>query len=448
MRDALQRHRSLQALVGLAIIALVINIIHQIWSALAIVGDVFLIFLLAWIVTFLLAPVSSRLERAGMHRVLAVSLVYLVLLLAVVGAAVLSVPALEAEVSALATRVSVALSPGAGSSSLNAQVAALLKFVGFSPSDASSLGDQIVAQARTSIMAFSSASVGSASQLLSTIGTVVFDASLVVILSFYMMIQGDALVETLVRKLPPKWLPDVRLFQRNINEIFAGFFRAQIIIAAIYALLTWIILAAFGLGDAWFVALISGALIWLPFIGAFLAVAPPVLLVAVTTPADQLLIKLAILVLLLGAAQHIVLNVMAPRIFGQHMRVPTLLLFAALLVGAAEGGVWGAFFAGPVVGVMYAMFEVFYERFSAASPLFQTDEDMSEQPLIAEVEADKEPSPTAEAEATSGFEAFEQLEAGVPLPSAPHPPGKVAPSDRTRAEPHSTRAPPKEYRSD
>lgn len=374
MRDALERHRSLQALVGLAIVALVIYIIHAIWSALAIVGDVFLIFLLAWIVMFILEPLSSRLERLGLPRIVAVSLIYLALLLAAVGMAALAVPVLEAETSSLATRIGEVLSPQAGSSGLNAQVASLLRFLGFSSSDAGTLGSELVSEARNAIGSLSRTSVGNAQQLLGTIGTVMFDATLVVIVSFYMMMQGDALVEAVVVRLPPRWLPDARLFQHNINEIFAGFFRAQVIVAAIYALLTWIILAFFGLGDAWFVALISGALIWLPFIGAFLAVVPPILLVAVATPSDLLLIKLAILGLLLGAAQHIALNLIAPRIFGQHMRVPTLILFAALLLGAAEGGVWGAFFAGPVVGVAYAMLEVFYGRFSASSALFQPDQ--------------------------------------------------------------------------
>lgn len=379
MRDALERHRSLQALVGLAIVALVIYVIHSIWSALAIVGDVFLIFLLAWIVTFILEPLSSRLQRLGLPRIVAVSLIYLALLLAAVGMAALAVPVLEAEISSLAARIGEILSPGAGASGLNAQVAGLLKFLGFSSKDAGTLGAQLVSEVRSAIGSLSRTSVGNAQQLLGTIGTFMFDATLVVIISFYMMMQGDALVEAVVVRLPPRWLPDARLFQHNINEIFAGFFRAQIIIAAIYALLTWIILAIFGLGDAWFIALISGALIWLPFIGPFLAVVPPILLVAVATPSDLLLIKLAILGLLLGAAQHIVLNVIAPRIFGQHMRIPTLILFAALLLGASEGGVWGAFFAGPVVGVAYAMLEVFYGRFSASSALFQPEQPPDEE---------------------------------------------------------------------
>src|SRR6185437_483841 len=126
MRDALQRHRSLRALVALGIIALLIYIVQALWSALAIVGDVFVIFLLAWIVTFILAPLSGRLERLGVHRVVAVSIIYLALLLASVGVAALAVPVVEAQVSLLAGRISVILSPHAGASGLGAQITTLL----------------------------------------------------------------------------------------------------------------------------------------------------------------------------------------------------------------------------------------------------------------------------------------------------------------------------------
>jgi predicted PurR-regulated permease PerM len=375
----LERHRSLQALVGLAIVALIIYIVHSIWSALTIVGDVFLIFLLAWIVMFILEPLSGRLQRLGLPRIVAVSVIYLALLLAGVGMAALAAPILAAETTSLAARIGVLLSPTAGANGLSAQIVSLLKLIGFSQRNATSLSTQLVTQAHDSVASLSHVSVGSASQLLGTIGTVMFDATLVVIISFYMMMQGDVLVEAVVVRLPPRWLPDARLFQRYITDIFAGFFRAQLIVGAIYGGLTWLILAFFGLGDAWFVALVSGALIWLPFIGVFLAVVPPLLLVAVVTPSHLLLIKLALLGLLLGAAQHIALNLIAPRIFGQHMRVPTLILFAALLLGAGEGGVWGAFFAGPVVAVAYAILEVFYGRFSASSALFQAETQFDEE---------------------------------------------------------------------
>ena len=66
------------------------------------------------------------------------------------------------------------------------------------------------------------------------------------IISFYMMLDGARLVEGIVVRLPPAWARDVRLFQRYINDIFGGFFRAQLIIAAIYSAMTWLVLVILG----------------------------------------------------------------------------------------------------------------------------------------------------------------------------------------------------------
>lgn len=168
MRDMLERHRSLQALVVLAIVALIIYIVHSIWSALTIVGDVFLIFLLAWIVMFILEPLSGRLQRLGLPRIVAVSVIYLALLLAGVGMAALAAPILAAETTSMAARIGVLLSPTAGANGLSAQIVSLLKLIGFSQRNANSLSIQLVTQAHDSITSLSHVSVGSASQLLGT----------------------------------------------------------------------------------------------------------------------------------------------------------------------------------------------------------------------------------------------------------------------------------------
>ncbi|HKB46292.1 MAG TPA: AI-2E family transporter, partial [Ktedonobacterales bacterium] len=110
-----------------------------------------------------------------------------------------------------------------------------------------------------------------------------------------------------------------------------------------------------------------------------LAVVPPALLVLLQESPDQVVIKLIVLLIALVLAQQLVLNLIAPRIFGKHMGVPTLILFAALLIGIHQGGVWGAFFAGPLVAIAYAMFEVFYARFAANSALFRKTDAAGEQ---------------------------------------------------------------------
>lgn len=372
-RDLLDRHRSLRILVGLIIVAVSFYVIGTVWSVLVVFGGVVLLFLLAWIVAFILEPVSVFLQRRGLHKLLAVSLIYFALLVVVSGGIVLAVPAVEGQINYLASQLTNILSPG-NLPALSKAGVNFLRHFGFSPSDAQRIVQQISQQLPQRAQDFANAAVATATNLVTSILTIIFDFSLVVIISFYIMLDGGRLIEAFARRLPPKWLPDVRLFQRNVQDIFAGYFRAQLIVAGIYAALTWLVLLFLGQPNGFLAAILSGILMLLPFIGVFLAILPPALLIILSSPTNSLLFKLIILVIALGAAQHLVLNLLAPRIFGQHMGVPTLVLFAALLLGAQQGGVWGAFFAAPVIGVGWAMFEVFYERFQSRSDLFQQQE--------------------------------------------------------------------------
>src|SRR5262249_44810435 len=101
---------------------------------------------------------------------------------------------------------------------------------------------------------------------------------------------------------------------------------------------------------------------------------PSVLLVLLQTPGNDLVLKLIVLVAVQIVAQQIVMQLIAPRVFSTQMGIPPLLLFAALLVGAKAGGIWGAFFAGPVAAVAYATVQVYYERLSRTSALFRASD--------------------------------------------------------------------------
>src|SRR6185437_4112454 len=159
------------------------------------------------------------------------------------------------------------------------------------------------------------------------------------------------------------------------------------IIALIYGLFTWLVLIGLGEPNGFLASLLAGLIMMIPFIGSFGAFAPPLLLVLLQTPNDQLIGKVVVLVLLLIVAQQIALQLIAPRVFGKTLGINPLILFAALLLGAKWGGVWGAFFAGPIVAVFAAVGETFYDRFTQKLPLFKPDEESVEEPLTEPVSA-------------------------------------------------------------
>ncbi len=263
-----------------------------------------------------------------------------------------------------------ALSPS-NLNNLNANLIVTLRHLGFTDKNAHTIVNSISDQVPKFTLNLTSDAVNTATQLLTSILTILFDTFLVLIISYYMMLDGDRLVESFVRRLPPVWIPDVRLFQNYVEQIFGGFFRAQLTIGVTYGIMTWLILVAFQQANGLLVGLLSGIIMLLPFIGPPLSIVPPVLLVLLQSSPSDLGRNLILLIIALIIAQQIVMQLIAPRVFGAQMGIHPLILFAALLVGAKVSGVWGAFFAGPIVAVAYAMARVYYDRFAERSPLFK-----------------------------------------------------------------------------
>jgi hypothetical protein len=106
---------------------------------------------------------------------------------------------------------------------------------------------------------------------------------------------------------------------------------------------------------------------------------PPALLVLIQAPPDALIFWLILLIFLLGAWQHVVLNLIAPKVYGHHLGIDPIVLFAAMLLEAKVGGVWGAFFAAPMVAIGYAILETFYDRFTSTHPAFLVQERLEEE---------------------------------------------------------------------
>jgi predicted PurR-regulated permease PerM len=361
----------------LLIFILALVAIYLSWLALQFIGDVILIFFLAWIIAFLLNPICHLLESRGIPRPAAVGAIYLAFVLVIGVGLVFAVPLIAQQVTHFGDEVSRTISQE-NLARLSSALADLLQRLGVNHTDATTIGKQITSQIPQWVEEAGKQAQGATSSSLSSIFTVILDIALVVILSVYMMLDGLRLWNGILLRLPPAWLPDIKRFQTTVSDIFGGFFRSQMIIAAVYALLTWITLALLGQANGLLVAILAGLLLILPFVGPFLAVIPPALQVILQGPDSQAFLKLSVLLIFMVFWQWVVLQLLAPRIMGDHMGVNPLILFAALLLGAKLGGVWGAFFGAPIAGVATAMFDVFYGRFTKKSELFQPALDKAE----------------------------------------------------------------------
>lgn len=315
------------------------------------VADVLLLFFLAWVVSFILEPLVVLLEqRARVPRKAAVAVTYVLLLVVVTTGIVRLVPPLTAQVIQLANDLpTLALEVN----SFLLYLQGLAAQQGITITADSLLSPQ---EALRHVESIGPLLLSNAVGIASGVANLLFQVFIIIILSFYLTLDGQKITTGMLRALPGDKRDDLRHFFASVNRAFGGFLRGQVAQAIVYALGTAAIMLVFRLDFILLASVAAGLFMMIPFIGPFLAMVAP-LVVSATTRLDTLLfVFLALFVL-----QQVVVNVVAPRLMSHTVGLHPLLVFFAFLAGAKLAGVWGAVFGVPVVGVIVAMITFYRE---------------------------------------------------------------------------------------
>lgn len=146
--------------------------------------------------------------------------------------------------------------------------------------------------------------------------------------------------------------PRVPSLSERLVRVWITYVKGQFVLALIIGGLTWLVSA--GLGLRWALALgaVAGLFEAVPSIGPIVAVIPAVIVAlwqgSSVIPVDNWVFALIVL----GAytlIQQVGALVIEPRVLGERLQLPPLLVFVGVLGGAALGGVVGALLAVPVI---------------------------------------------------------------------------------------------------
>ncbi len=313
--------------------ALVLNA----WALSTILGyfeSLFVIVLVASLLSFLLNYPVRWLERQGAVRAQAALLVFLFALTVIFALGVTLVPLAIAQAQQLVARLPEWIDSG------QRQLMALNEYVdNFGlPISLDGLIVQVNDRLKSELQAIAGQVVNLAVSF--TVVTVVrlLDVLLVVILTFYLLQHSDEVWQGIVDWLPPNLRQP---FTDTLRLSFQNYFIGQIILAICMAVgltSTYVLLKVpFGL----LFGLTVGFMALVPF-GGTVGIATVTLLVALQN------IGLALQVLAGSViVQQIVENLIAPRVLGSVTGLNPFWVFIALLTGARVGGLLGVIVAVP-----------------------------------------------------------------------------------------------------
>src|SRR6266496_2834856 len=169
-------------------------------------------------------------------------------------------------------------------------------------------------------------------------------------------------VEWLVRKGLPRTL-SVLLILTAMNRVVGGYIRGQVVTSACIFVYTLIVLLAVGVPNAVAFAVLAAFVDIIPLIGATIAVVFPTVAAFRESP-TQAIIVLALLM----AYQQFEDRLLTPRVYGQTLNLPPLVVLVAVLVGGQLLGIVGVLLAMPAAAVARVGFDYWMERRGPAAP--------------------------------------------------------------------------------
>ncbi len=195
--------------------------------------------------------------------------------------------------------------------------------------------------------------------------------SFVLVVSFYMVKDADALRDYLEGLVPAPYRADYIRLREEIGEVWSAFFRGQVILAAVVTVIITTLAFVVGLPGALPMGLLAGILEFLPSIGhgIWLSVAVVLALFMGSTwwPMPHWAFALTLVVL------HVLFdqldtNYLIPRIIGRRVRLHPLVVILGIVGGAVIGGVLGIALAAPTIASLRVLGRYVYANLIDADP--------------------------------------------------------------------------------
>jgi predicted PurR-regulated permease PerM len=283
--------------------------------------EVVLVFMTAAVLALAIEPLVRWLGRHGLARGAAVAVVSVAIIAIVGGFLYVAWESLLAQAQLTSSRL------WASGQDLARQFPALQRLVEGTASGMSGAMDGGLALSRTVVRA-------------------AFVLVLGFILTVYLLLDGERTYRWVRTFVPERHRRKVDATAREAQRAVAGYVAGNVATSIFAAAFTGIVLTVLHVPAALMLALLAGLFDFVPVLG-FICSAVPAVLLALTRSSAT-----ALAVLALYAGYHLVENyVIAPKVYGNRLRLSDTAVLLAFAAGAELGGVIGALLALPVAAV-------------------------------------------------------------------------------------------------
>jgi predicted PurR-regulated permease PerM len=309
-------------------------------------------FAVAAMLAYLGDPMANRLERLGIGRTLAVSIVFVVLILVIVATLLLLVPLIARQIENLVQNFPRYVEWGRDIALPWVQTKLHLDPNAFDT-------DRLVAEIKENIGSIGTV-IGKLSR--SGFGIVMWLTNLVLIpvVWFYLLRDWDRLVEWIDRMLPRSIQPTVAHLARESDAVLGAFVRGQLLVMLTLAIYYGVALTLVGISVGPLIGMVAGLLSFVPYLG-FITGFAAAIIASLVIHGDWTHLLMVIGVFVVG--QLLEGYVLVPRLVGEKIGLHPVAVIFAVLAGGYLFGFLGVLLALPAASVILVLLRYLAQRY-------------------------------------------------------------------------------------
>ena len=322
--------------------------------------------ILSGLLFYLLNPLVDLMEKYKINRVLAISIIFVIIaILLIIGLAV-AIPNLQRQVVIFAQNVPSYLEDA--DRVIDDLVTKRL------PDDFRPQLEQVLAQFSTQATAWasniSSKAVNWVSALISGTSQVIVALIIMPFMLFYLLRDGKGLRDYITQFLPNKLREPVGKVLTDVNQQLSNYVRGQITVAVIVAIMFIIFFKIIGLRYAVTLGITAGILNLVPYLGSFLAMIPALVLGLIAGPV--MLLKVIIVFIV---EQTIEGRFVSPLILGSQLSIHPITILFVLLTSGSMFGIWGVLLGIPIYASAKVVISAIFDWYKGVSGLYEPVEE-------------------------------------------------------------------------
>ncbi|HET8580097.1 MAG TPA: AI-2E family transporter, partial [Nitrospiraceae bacterium] len=198
--------------------------------------------------------------------------------------------------------------------------------------------------------------------------------------SIYISLDADTYRGAFMQAVPADFQPEISILLTRIERMWNAFFQGELRLMLVIGVITTIGLTALGTPGALYLGIIAGLLEIIPTIGPIIAAVPAVIVALVQGSAYLPVGNLAfagLILLFYILVQQVENNWIVPRVLGDAVELPPLVVMTGAVVGASVGGILGVMLATPVIATGRVILSYLYRKLLDQEP-FPIEETVAE----------------------------------------------------------------------